>query len=105
MNRLPPAAFDAWQAYNAMSATKQRHLDYLGALETRYSRYGKPTDEESTLLARLLEEHDEQVKAFLGAMNTLRDTDSEAHQALIAYITLLNELLLPGPEDAAAPTH
>ncbi|KAA3627000.1 MAG: hypothetical protein DWQ09_14100 [Proteobacteria bacterium] len=95
MNRLPSTTFDAWQAYNAMATTKQRHLDYLQRLGARYSKYGEPTDEESSLLARLLEEHDAQVKAFLGAMNALRARDAQAHHELVSYITTLNELLTP----------
>lgn len=105
MNRLPSTTFDAWQAYNAMATTKQRHLDYLQRLEARYSKYGEPTDEESSLLARLLEEHDAQVKAFLGAMNALRASDAQAHHELVSYITTLNELLTPGDEQHNPQAH
>lgn len=105
MNRLPQSACAAWQAYNAMTTTKQRHIDYLKMLEARYSKYGEPTAEESALLARLLDEHDAQVKAFLGAMNALREHDTTAHKTLIEYITLLGDLFTPDGEHADSPTH
>lgn len=105
MERLPPTTFDAWQAYNAMSTTKQRHLDYLQRLEARYSKYGEPSNEEQALLARLLEEHDAQVKAFLGAMNALRASDVQAHQQLVSYITTLNELFTPEDKQNSPQAH
>ena len=102
---IPEAADQAWEAYNAMDATKQRHLLLLQGLEQKYRKYGSASATEQALLARLLRDHDRQVERFRAAMASLRKTSPDAHQALLAYIALLNTSLAafaPAPPAADA---
>jgi truncated hemoglobin YjbI len=94
---LPESAAPAWQAYNAMEATKQRHFAYLSALDARYSKYGAPDEAERAMLARLLKEHDAQVSAFKAAIGDLRVLDAAAHAELLDYIGQINAALAPLP--------
>jgi hypothetical protein len=86
----------AWQAYNAMESTKRRHFDLLQAFEIRRSKFNlAPSDEEQRLLAQLLRDHDEQVKAFKLASDALRSTDPDAFASLWNYIDKINRALAP----------
>jgi len=90
------AAAAAWQAYNAMETTKRRHFDYLSARESAAKKFNLPASERETeMLASLLRDHDEQVKAFKAASQALRQSDPEAFNALWAYINEINEALAP----------
>jgi len=97
---IPAAAAVAWRNYNAMDATKQRHFNYLRALERRYEKYGEPTDAEKRTLDRLLKEHDVQVSAFKAAMQDLRVHDRQAHGDLLSYIAQLHTILAAFTPDA-----
>ncbi len=93
---LPKVAVPAWQAYQAMEQTKQRHLNYLKELNARHERGGSRSIAESVYLESLLKEHDQMVTAFRGAMRALLVTDLEAHNRLLQYITKFNENLGTG---------
>jgi hypothetical protein len=100
---LPDAARQAWQAYNAMDATRQRHFLVLQGLEAKYKKYGSASESEQALLARLLRDHDEQVARFKRAIGELARTDAAANAALIEYIGALNAALgafQPATEEA-----
>ncbi len=99
---LPPAARAAWQSYDAMEATKLRHLDLLAALERKYQQAGSATTKEQALLSRLLADHDLSVTEFRHAMTSLREVDSAAHECLVAHIGALNTLLAPYQAGGAA---
>lgn len=92
---LPDSAQQAWQAYNAMDATKQRHFLLLQGLERKYKEHGSVGGSEQALLERLLRDHDEQVAQFKRAVGELSRTDPAAHEALIGYIADLNDALAP----------
>lgn len=85
---------DAWQAYNAMQATKQRHFERLEAIDLKKRNYNiDPTPADRELLAHLLADHDGQVKRFTDASVELKNVDQEAHTALFVYIGAINSLL------------
>jgi hypothetical protein len=89
-DRLPPAAQSAWSAFTQMELTKQRHFDYLQLLAEKYKKYGQPSAEEAAKLHDLLQAHDAQVQRFKTALQNLRDSDSQAHAALIAHLATPN---------------
>jgi hypothetical protein len=97
---IPPVAAKAWQAYNAMEATKQRHFAYMSGLENHYRKYGSPSEAEKQMLARLLKEHDAQVSAFKAAIQELRALDRTAHDDLLDYIARLHAAMTPFLRDA-----
>ncbi len=85
-------AGNAWQAYNAMQTTKQRHFDYLTILEDKKRNFNiDPTDDDQVFLKQLLRDHDEQVAAFTEASAKLKASDPATHLALFKYIGDLNE--------------
>ena len=84
---LDGVAADAWQAYNAMESTKQRHFGLLERLDLKKSNYGlDPSEREARLLEWLLADHDAQVRRFTAASLALKTIDAEAHTALFTYI-------------------
>lgn len=78
-----------------MDATKHRHFTYMNALEERYGKHGAPDQAERAMLARLLKDHDVQVRAFRTAINELRALDARAHADLLDYISQINAAPLP----------
>jgi hypothetical protein len=80
---LPAEAMAAWQAYHAMVASKQRHFDYLGRMEEKYSKLGQPNDQETARLRTLLSEHDERVNDFKARVNRLKVEHPKAYGALV----------------------
>ena len=54
MNYLAESAAAAWQAYNAMEITKQRHITLLAGLENHYGSLERARSEETLLLDKLL---------------------------------------------------
>ena len=90
---LAGVAASAWQAYNAMQTTKQRHFDLLEAIDLKKRKYNiDPTPKDHQLLAHLLADHDDHVKRFTNASVELKNTDLEAHTALFVYIGAINAL-------------
>lgn len=86
------AAAMAWQAYNAMETTKQRHFDFLTVLENKKKNFNlDPTEQDRSLLAQLLRDHDEQVNAFTTASNDLKAKSPDIHISLFKYIGELND--------------
>ena len=60
-------------------------------LESKYEKYGGPSESENELISQLLSDHDQMVSLFKNTMRTLRDTDELAHQQLLKYLTHLND--------------
>lgn len=86
----------AFEAFNAMQTTKQRHYALLQRLDDKRTRFGlSPTEQEARLLDALLSDHDAQVKRFTNASKALKDESSEAHMALFQYIGALESALAP----------
>lgn len=84
----------AWQAYNAMETTKQRHFEYLSLLERKKKNFNlDPTAEDTVILEQLLKDHDQQVKLFTAHSQALKASSPETHQALFLYIGKINELM------------
>ena len=85
-------AADAWQAYNAMETTKQRHFELLELLDNKKKNYNiDPTDADQRLLECLLADHDQQVKRFTAASRLLKEQSLNAHGALFEYIGAINK--------------
>ncbi|MGB0865190.1 MAG: hypothetical protein ACPGSC_01700 [Granulosicoccaceae bacterium] len=86
----------AFQAYNAMETTRQRHFDYLNMLTEREKRYNLQSSEiEQGFLAGLLADHDAQVKAFKTASDALREQSAEDFQALFTWLGEIEKNLAP----------
>ena len=84
----------AWQAYNAMETTKQRHFDFLNVLERKKKNFNlDPTEEDNVILEQLLKDHDQHVKLFTHQSQALKEKNPETHQALFLYIGKINELM------------
>jgi len=84
---------DAFEAFNAMQMTKQRHYALLSRLDEKRSRYGlSASDREQRMLDGLLADHDAQVKRFTRASAALKQRDAEANLALFGYIAAVAEL-------------
>ena len=90
-NSLPKSTLSAFQSYNAMEATKERHMRYLKMLEARYEKYGNPSESENEFMKKLLSDHTRMVSMFNEAIRMLRDQDEAAHQQLLNYLTHLND--------------
>ncbi|MBX2884007.1 MAG: hypothetical protein KTR32_28900 [Granulosicoccus sp.] len=91
----------AWQAFNAMEATKRRHFEYLEILDEKKKNYNiDPTASDKQRLACLLMDHDDQVKRFTEESRALKSADSAAHTALFLYIGLISD-----PMQNPAMTH
>lgn len=87
-------AAQAFQAYNAMETTKQRHLDLMLAIDKRGKKFNLlATEAEKAMLETLLEDHNEQVKIFKLESDALKETDSEAHLAMFQYLGEIHQVL------------
>ena len=90
--RIQAAA--AFQAYNAMETTKQRHLDLMVAIDKRGKKFNlTATDAEVDMLNRLLKDHDDQVEQFKLESDTLKSTNPEAHLAMFKYVGEIHGVL------------
>lgn len=86
----------AFQAYNAMETTRQRHFDYLNMLAEREKRFNlQGSDIENAFLADLLADHDAQVKQFKAASDELRQRSEEDFKALFAWLGDIDKNLDP----------
>ncbi len=96
------AAAGAWQAYNAMETTKQRHINVLTMLDNKKKRYNlDPTPADTELLSALLADHDDQVKRFTAESLLLKQNNADAHRALFDYIGYLGEVMADVPDHNA----
>lgn len=87
-------AAQAFQAYNAMETTKQRHLDLMLAIDQRGKKFNLvATEAEHTMLEKLLEDHNEQVQQFKLESNALREAHPEAHVAMFQYLGEIHQML------------
>lgn len=80
---LPAAARPAYEAYLAMSESKQAYFTFMVGLDQKYKDGGSPTIAENLQLEQLLKAHDEKVTAFNEAMQTMKDMDEATRNALI----------------------
>lgn len=86
----------AFQAYNAMETTRQRHFDYLNMLAEREKRFNLQSSEiEQRFLADLLADHDAQVKQFKLASDDLQQRSDEDFKALFAWLGEIEKRLAP----------
>ncbi len=93
---LSGVAVAAFEAFNAMQATKQRHYELLQLIDDRRVRYGlSPSAIETERLAAMLADHDAQVTRFTTASNALKNADPDAHKSLFAYIGSLEQARPP----------
>lgn len=91
-NVLDGEAAGAWEAYNAMQTTKQRHYDLLQIIDNKKKKFNiDATEKDIALLANLLEDHDAQVKRFTAASTSLKQTNPDAHRAVFEYIGIINQ--------------
>ncbi|MCS3904404.1 hypothetical protein J2T55_002440 [Methylohalomonas lacus] len=81
---LPPEARPAYEAYLAMSETKQAYFSFMVELDEKYKQGGEATIAENLKLEQLLDAHDEQVKAFNKAMADCKNMDAAVRNQLIA---------------------
>lgn len=87
-------AMAAFQAYNAMETTKQRHLDLMLAIEKRGKKFNMTaTEAEVEMMNRLLKDHDGQVEQFKLESDTLKSVNPEAHLAMFKYVGEIHTVL------------
>lgn len=90
--RIQAAA--AFQAYNAMETTKQRHLDLMLAIDTRTKKFNlAATDAENAMFKKLLADHNEQVQQFKLESDTLKVAHPETHLAMFEYLGEIHKML------------
>lgn len=82
-NELPETARPAWEAYVAMSQSKEAYFSFMVELDQKYKQGGEPTIAENLKLEQLLAEHDKKVTAFNEAMQSMQDMDADIRNALI----------------------
>lgn len=93
---------DAWQAYNAMECTKQRHLAFLRGLEAREKNlHLQPSELDKALLADLLADHDQQVALFRDACAALKEQNADALREMLEYANRIDKALAPFQDNAA----
>lgn len=80
---LPEQARPAYEAYLAMSETKQAYFNYMLELDQKQKSGGEISLAENLKLEQLLKDHDEKVTAFNEAMQVMKDMDEETRHALI----------------------
>ncbi len=77
----------AWNAYKAMSETKQEHFAFIEVLENKKKKFNlSPSQDDTEKLKRLLAEHDKQVRVFTDSTMALKASHPEAHKTLFEYI-------------------
>ncbi len=81
---LPAEVRPAYEAYLAMSETKQAYFSFMVELDEKYKEGGEATIAENLKLEQLLQAHDEQVKAFNETMAEARNLDEAVRNQLIA---------------------
>lgn len=89
---LDDACQDAWQAYNEMFDTKQRHYEFLEVLENKKKKFNiLPSDNDNQKLADYLSQHDEKVKQFTRLSMNLKTSNPESHIRLFKFIAQLGD--------------
>ena len=87
--KLSPETEAAWQAYQAMCASKDDYFSLLQALDEKYKNGGEPGIAESLKLEQLLSAHDKKVKLFNQAMAAV--TGPEAKRQLMELLRVAAE--------------
>lgn len=86
----------AMRSYNAMETTKRRHFDYMTMLETKKKKFNLDiTEQESSMLASLLRDHNDEVMAFKSRSDALKSANPDAHKALFEYLAKINKAMAP----------
>lgn len=80
---LPQQARPAYDAYIAMSETKQAYFSFMVELDQKEKSGEQITLAENLKLEQLLKDHDEKVTAFNEAMQAMKDMDEASRMALI----------------------
>ncbi|MDZ7734852.1 MAG: hypothetical protein U5P41_00875 [Gammaproteobacteria bacterium] len=75
---LPDEARPAYEAYLAMSATKNAYFSFMVELDQKQKNGDEITIAENLKLEQLLKEHDEKVAAFNEAMQAMKEMDEAA---------------------------
>lgn len=89
---LDDASTEAWQAYNAMFDTKQKHYEFLEILENKKKKFNiSPSENDKRQLADYLTEHDRQVKRFTQLAQELKAANPESHLNLFKFIAQLGD--------------
>jgi len=89
---LDDVSSPAWQAYNAMYESKQKHYELLEKLDNKKKKFNlDPTQEDQAELAQHLANHDEQVKLFTEAAINLKLNHPESHKKLFEFIAKLGD--------------
>jgi len=89
---LDDACTDAWNAYNAMFETKQRHYEFLEILENKKKKFNiSPSEKDKQKQAEFLSQHDEQVKNFTRLSMELKASNPESHTRLFSFIAQLGD--------------
>lgn len=89
---LDEACTDAWNAYNAMFETKQRHYEFLEILENKKKKFNiSPSEKDKLQQAEFLAQHDEQVKNFTRLSMELKASNPESHIKLFHFIGQLGD--------------
>ena len=90
IENLNPETAAAWQAYQAMSVSKDDYFSLLQALDEKYKNSGDPGIAENLKLEQLLSEHDQKVKLFNKAVAAI--TDPDAKKQLLELLTAAAEV-------------
>lgn len=79
-----------------METTKRRHFDFLSMLEAKKKKFNlDATADETELLASLLRDHDEEVRAFKSRCDALKSGNAAAHAELFEYLARINNAMAP----------
>ena len=87
-DKLPEEAQRAWDAYQAMGLSKQSHFGFLQELDQKYKEGGSPSIAENLYLEDLLKKHDEKVKVFNKAMQSIES--KEAREKILKKLSADN---------------
>jgi len=83
---------EAWDAYNDMFETKQRHYEFLEILENKKKKFNiSPSEKDKAKQAEYLAQHDEQVKNFTRLSMELKASNPESHMKLFTFIGQLGD--------------
>ncbi len=80
---LPEQARPVYEAYLAMTETKNAYFSFMVELDQKQKDGGEITMAENLKLEQLLQVHDEKVNAFNEAMQSMKDMNTDARNALI----------------------
>jgi len=80
---LPDEARPAYEAYLAMTESKNAYFSFMVELDQKQKNGGEITIAENLKLEQLLKAHDEKVTAFNEAMQAMKEMSETSRHALI----------------------